>query len=75
MKPQELIAFPVGRDLRLLGTELLGTGRQPEFVFEHLRDESQCLLRLLVRSTGNHEIIGIPREAEPMFFELPIETV
>ena len=42
MKPQEVIPFPVGRHLRLLGTQL-----ESEFAFQHLLDQTQRLLRLL----------------------------
>jgi hypothetical protein len=70
MKPQEIIPFPVGCRLRLLGTQT-----EPEFALQYLRDQIQRLLRLLGVLTEHHEVIGIPREAIAGLVESPVQAI
>ena len=70
VKPQEVIPFPVGCRLRLLGAQL-----EPELIFQHMLDQTQRLLRLLGVLAEHHEVIGIPRKAIAGLVESPVHTV
>ena len=48
---------------------------RPSRLFKHLRDQSQCLFRLVPRPAENDEIVGIANKPQAGLFELPIQVI
>ena len=69
MKPQEIIPFPVGGNLRFLRAQT-----EPEFP-QHTLHQVLRLLRLRGGWAEHHEVVGITHEAVPGGVELPVQSI